>query len=73
LLTVDVAVSSAEFKASKPRLLFEKENLWNYEVIPEGRFIMILQEKKEAETPHHLNLVLNWFEEVKRRVPSGKK
>jgi hypothetical protein len=29
-------------------------------------------EEKQA-APTQINVVLNWFEELKRRVPSGKK
>ena len=39
----------------------------NYDVSPDGqRFLMI------KESPPQLNVVLNWFEELKRRVPTGK-
>jgi Tol biopolymer transport system component len=40
----------------------------NYDVSPDGqRFLMITKESKPQ-----INVVLNWFEELKRRVPSGK-
>jgi serine/threonine-protein kinase len=40
----------------------------NYDVAPDGRFLMI-QEPQEP-TPLGINVVLNWFEELKRLVPS---
>jgi len=39
----------------------------NYDVSPDGqRFLMITKESKPQ-----INVVLNWFEELKRRAPSG--
>ena len=39
-----------------------------YDVAPDGRFVMI--EPSEADKPASLVLVKNWFEELKRLVPS---
>ena len=44
----------------------------NYDVSSDGQsFVMIKGEQESA--PAQLNIVLNWFEELKRRVPTGKK
>ncbi len=40
----------------------------NYEVSSDGRFLMV--EPEDNEGPAQLYVVLNWFEELKRRVPS---
>jgi hypothetical protein len=41
----------------------------NYDVSPDGlRFLMITKESKPQ-----INVVLNWFEELKQKVPTGKK
>ncbi len=61
------------FEAGPPRLLFERAyaqnhvgSLSNYDVDSEGRFLMI----KEGEAGQaQINVVLNWFEELKRLVP----
>lgn len=37
----------------------------NYDVAPDGRFLMIQGEG----APTQVNVVLNWFEELKRLVP----
>jgi hypothetical protein len=38
-----------------------------YDVAPDGRFLMI---KNPVESPHQrINVVLNWFDELKRLVP----
>jgi len=62
------------FKAETPRLLFEGRYLtgpfnWqsNYDISPDGqRFLMI----KQVEVGTQINVVLNWFEELKRLVPT---
>jgi Tol biopolymer transport system component len=58
------------FVASAPRVLFA--GLYDegaYDVTPDGRFIMIQRGQSEAP-PAQISLVQNWFEELKRRVPT---
>ena len=44
----------------------------NYDVSRDGQhLLMVKSEQTEAAT--QINVVLNWFEELKRRVPPGKK
>ncbi|MCZ6768889.1 MAG: protein kinase, partial [Acidobacteria bacterium] len=60
--------------AGLPRLLFEGSYVYdspdfmsNYDLSPDGqRFLMV--EEPEVSTP--INVVLNWFEELKRLVPT---
>ncbi len=42
-----------------------------HHVAPDGRFLMMkpFVESDDAESPPHINMVLNWFEELKERVP----
>lgn len=43
---------------------------FSYDVAPDGRFLLI---KGADETPvTQLNLVLNWFEELKQRVAANR-
>ena len=59
---------------STPRVLFEQryafgtaQTLANYDVSPDGqRFVMV----KDDSVSGRINLVLNWFEELKRLVPT---
>ncbi len=60
------------FKAGTPRLLFEGGNARGpggrvFDVNSEGRFLMM---KDEEQTANQINVVLNWFEELKRLVPT---
>jgi len=65
------------FRAGRSEVLFEGRyvitsfQLGNqyYDISPDGqRFLMI---KAEEEAAAQINVVLNWFEELKRLVPIG--
>ncbi len=65
------------FRASKPEVLFEKPHyvlplLRNYDVTSDGRRFLMLKESEQVAAATHINVVLNWFEELKRRVPAAK-
>jgi serine/threonine-protein kinase len=79
-MMVVTVTTNPTFTASKPRLLFEKPyamtyrpDAWqNYDVSPDGQhFLMVKAEQELAAT--QINVVLNWFEELKRRVPPAKR
>jgi hypothetical protein len=73
-----VAISTeAGLAPGKPTLLFEggyRGGLRsdtpnsNYDVTPDGRFVMIRRD--ESSGPAQINVVLNWAEELKRLVPT---
>ncbi len=71
MLAVTV-VTSPPFSASKPRLLFEKTAVLDeFDVTADGaRFVMI--DKSEEPAPTQINVVVNWHEELKRKVPTGR-
>jgi Tol biopolymer transport system component/predicted Ser/Thr protein kinase len=78
MMAVDIATQPG-FAAGKPRVLFEGRYnpaagaTSNYDVSPDGqRFLMIKPDEQEAATTQ-INVVLNWFEELKQKVPTGKK
>ncbi len=44
-----------------------------YDISPDGRrFLMIKESEDDASAPLSMTVVLNWFEELKARVPTGK-
>jgi dipeptidyl aminopeptidase/acylaminoacyl peptidase len=71
-----VAVTLAPtFAAGKPQVLFEGSyemglvpGMTNYDVARDGRFLMAKNERPSA--PTRLEVVLNWVEELQRRVPA---
>ena len=79
MMAVDIAPQPG-FTAGKPRMLFEGRyeptpfTFPNYDVSPDGqRFLMLKPGEAGEAVPTQINIVLNWFEELKRRVPTGKK
>jgi serine/threonine-protein kinase len=76
---VDVQTDGG-FAASKPRLLFEKPGyllgllIRGYDLSIDGqRFLMVKSEQRKPTPVTEMILVQNWFEELKRLVPTGKK
>jgi serine/threonine-protein kinase len=79
MMAVDIATQFS-FVAGKARALFEggyEPTVFtapNYDVSPDGqRFLMLKPAEQAQAAPTQINVVLNWFEELKRRVPAGAK
>jgi len=80
MMAVDISATGG-FVAGKPRLLFEGNYLKNsqgyarpnYDISLDGeRFLMIKSVDQGQPAPTQINVVLNWTEELKRLVPTGK-
>jgi serine/threonine-protein kinase len=76
MMAVDITTQPG-FAPGKPRTLFAGRyeptvfTASNYDVSPDGqRFLMLRRSDQGA--PTHINLVLNWVDELKRRVPQAK-
>ena len=41
----------------------------NYDVSPDGKRFLMIQEPEQSDAPEQIHLVINWFEELKR-LPS---
>jgi Tol biopolymer transport system component len=79
MMAVDIA-AQLSFGAGKPKVLFEGPYQLlgvanpNYDVSPDGQRFLMLKPSESAEAaPTQINVVLNWFEELKQKVPAGKK
>ena len=79
IMAVEVNAKSG-FSAGRPRMLFEGPYLPTgasfpyYDVSPDGqRFLMLKPVESQASAPTQINVVLNWFEELKQKVPTGRK
>ena len=74
MMAVDVSLGGP-FKATTPRVLFEgtlysSTPLRSYDITPDGqRFIMPRSEDIPDQKVTKLNVVLNWFDELKKRAP----
>ncbi len=79
MMAVDIATQPG-FAVGKPRMLFEGQyeptpaTFPNYDVSPDGqRFLMLKPTEQAQAAPTQINVVLNWFEELKQKVPAGEK
>jgi len=62
-----------KFSPGKLTLLFEAPSIINYYgIAPDGQRFVMIEEGEYSTLPNQLNIVLNWFEELKRLVPTGK-
>jgi serine/threonine protein kinase/Tol biopolymer transport system component len=79
LMAVEIT-TQAGFSAGTPIMLFEGQyqpspnpQTNNYDVSPDGqRFLMLKPSAAQEVAPMQINVVLNWFEDLKRRVPASK-
>jgi hypothetical protein len=73
LMAVDIDLG-AGLRAGSPRQLFEGDYGLNngYDVSPDGqRFLMVKSSSSTPQVPpNQLTFVVNWFEELKQRVPA---
>jgi len=68
------------FSVGKPRMLFEGQYRLTvfpvagvaYDVSPDGQRFLMIKEPEQATSFTQINVVLNWVEELKRRVPRGQ-
>jgi Tol biopolymer transport system component/predicted Ser/Thr protein kinase len=79
MMAVDVATQGT-FSAGKPKVLFEgpyvptPRSFPDYDVSPDGQRLLMLKAGEQAQAgPEQINVVLNWFEELKQNAPAGKK
>ena len=78
MMAVEIT-TQPNFALSNPRVLFERPYVLatvpisNYDVSPDGRRFLMVKGDEQSTTASQINIVLNWFEELKRRVPTGTK
>jgi hypothetical protein len=74
MMAVDIQ-PGARLQTSTPRTLFEGN--WSvlnvtrgYDVTPDGKYFIMARSGPVADPPvTRLNVVLNWFDELKKRAP----
>jgi Tol biopolymer transport system component len=68
--------TNPKFSVELPKVLFEGDYLnvsgRSYDVSPDGQRFLLLKSSEEPSRQTQLNVVTNWFEEVKRKAPRGK-
>ncbi len=68
-MAVDVTTSPT-FSAGKPRLVYEGPS---GDPSPDGQHFQAIQPIEPEQPPTQIDVVLNWFEELKQKVPTGRK
>ncbi len=59
-----------DFEAGPSRVLFERPNLLDYDVTPDGNRFLVIERNVES-MPTEIHVVVNWFEELNRLVPTN--
>jgi eukaryotic-like serine/threonine-protein kinase len=80
MMALEVATQPG-FVAGKPHMLFEGQYVTNdwpqvstaYDVSADGQRFLMVKATEQASSATQINVVLNWFEELKQKVPTGKK
>jgi serine/threonine protein kinase/Tol biopolymer transport system component len=79
MMAVEITTQPS-FALDNPRMLFEGPYALspgtssNYDVSPDGQRFLMLRPSEQTQTAQtQINVVLNWFEELKQKVPTGKK
>ena len=65
LFSVRVVLEPA-VEISAPRALYEVRGLVDYDIAPDGRFLVIQDDP--SEKPTEIRVVLNWFQELKQKT-----
>jgi len=70
LMAVDIQTAPA-FQAGQPHALFELRTV-NWDVAPDGKRFLVVKEPEATASEAKMEAVVNWFDELRRRVPTGK-
>jgi serine/threonine-protein kinase len=73
LMAVPVQTSGGQFSFGRPAKVFDTKysaQFYSYDVAPNGRFLMMKESAGDPNRPPNMVVVLNWHEELKRRLPT---
>ena len=75
MMTVEVT-TDPNLRVGAPSKLFEvpyflQDFTVNYDVAPDGQSFLMIKRRGRSGRTQELHIVLNWFEELKAKVPSG--
>jgi hypothetical protein len=77
-MVVSYTAKGATFAPDKPRLWSDHRfanfvTSKNYDLAPDGKRFAVLEAPESEQKPEtHVNVLLNFFDEVRRRAPAGK-
>ena len=70
MMAVDVETGAA-FRAGAARVLFERVSS-DYDVAPDGKRFLMLKPSATAGDTTEIHVIVNWFDDLRRRVPLPK-
>ena len=74
MMVASYTTNGEAFVASKPRLWAAKRDLGAYfDVAPDGKRFAVVQAERSEQSTQHVMLLLNFFDELRRRAPVGGK
>jgi serine/threonine-protein kinase len=62
---------AASVRAGQPHALFEQRDP-NWDVTPDGKRFLVRRQPQNEASQARLQVVVNWFDELTRKVPAGK-
>jgi len=75
ILTASYTAKGDSFVAEKPRVWIARLGGTDWDLAPDGKRLLVLTPVETTEAPkqeHEVVLLLNFFDELRRRVPAGK-
>jgi eukaryotic-like serine/threonine-protein kinase len=71
LMAVPVELQGEDFRVGTPKVLFENHEIYYYDVTRDGRRFFVAENPNPGMSSH-LDVVLNWLSEVRRKVQDAK-
>ena len=76
MMAVGYSVNGDSFAAGKPRVWSETRlrnpgPVSNYDLAPDGKRLAAMLETSDEKPPTRLTVLLNFFDELRRRTPAG--
>ena len=74
IMVANYIVEGGVFVPNKSRLWAGKKDLGYFDLSPDGnRFVVAEEEPSQQKEPPRVNLLLNFFDELRRRAPAGSR
>ena len=74
IMVASYTANGEAFVAAKPRLWAEKKDFSFFDLAPDGKRFAVVQEVESKEKGStHVTFLLNFFDELRRRAPAGRK
>jgi hypothetical protein len=74
IMATSYAVKGDTFVPDKPRVWIARLGGTSWDLAPDGRRVVVVTPLESAEAPkqdHEVVFLLNFFDELRRRVPTG--